>query len=223
MHKKGLCKKVSSCGTNRKTCYHISGRSVDKSRFVYFVILFWLVFLYWHEIKFSDYKIKMQNLEYSESIPKCDYRKIHNCKRCPYVTRSIFFMVNHAKRHPLPLKSLSSERNDLEKFYCKDCNFETDLGVILKQHLRKYHRKDTDCVQDQLRNDTVVKSYICQKCSFETYSVLLWTKHLGSLCVSLDNFCFFLCTCNENNEIFPSREVSDLLSGVFPKLLPPLS
>jgi hypothetical protein len=28
MHKKGLCKKVSSCGTNRKTCYHISGRSV---------------------------------------------------------------------------------------------------------------------------------------------------------------------------------------------------
>jgi hypothetical protein len=29
MHKKGLCKKVSSCGTNRKTCYHISGRSVQ--------------------------------------------------------------------------------------------------------------------------------------------------------------------------------------------------
>jgi hypothetical protein len=28
MHKKGLCKKVSSCGTNKKTCYHISGRSV---------------------------------------------------------------------------------------------------------------------------------------------------------------------------------------------------
>jgi hypothetical protein len=27
MYKKGLCKKVSSCGTNRKTCY-ISGRSV---------------------------------------------------------------------------------------------------------------------------------------------------------------------------------------------------
>jgi hypothetical protein len=29
MHKKGLCKKMSSCGTNRKTCYHISGRSVQ--------------------------------------------------------------------------------------------------------------------------------------------------------------------------------------------------
>jgi hypothetical protein len=29
MHKKGLCKNVSSCGTNRKTCYHISGRSVS--------------------------------------------------------------------------------------------------------------------------------------------------------------------------------------------------
>jgi uncharacterized protein YlaI len=124
----------------------------------------------------------MQNLEYSESIPKCDYRKIHNCKRCPYVTRSIFFMVNHAKRHPLPLKSLSSERNDLEKFYCKDCNFETDLVVIFKQHLGQYHRKGTDCLQDQPKNDAVVKSYICQKCSFETYSVLLWIKHLNTSC-----------------------------------------
>ncbi|KAJ3628631.1 hypothetical protein MTP99_015927 [Tenebrio molitor] len=144
----------------------------------------------------------MQNLEYSESIPKCDYRKIHNCKRCPYVTRSIFFMVNHAKRHPLPLKSLSSERNDLEKFYCKDCNFETDLVVIFKQHLREYHRKDTDCVQDQPKNYTVVKSYICQKCTFETYSVLMWIKHLDGSCFNTKEECeniseeeWYQCEC----------------------------
>jgi hypothetical protein len=120
----------------------------------------------------------MPNLEYSESISKCGYRKIHR----------------------LQLESCRCERNDLEKYHCKDCNFETDLGVILKQHLRKYHRKDTDCVQDQLRNDTVVKSYICQKCSFETYSVLLWTKHLGSLCFGTEQECDNVCTVSCNNE-----------------------
>jgi predicted RNA-binding Zn-ribbon protein involved in translation (DUF1610 family) len=78
----------------------------------------------------------------------------------------------------LPLESSRCERNDLEKYYCKDCHFETDLVVILKQHFREYHRKDTDCVQDQPKNDTVVKSYICQKCTFETYSILMWIKHL---------------------------------------------
>ncbi|CAH1374633.1 unnamed protein product [Tenebrio molitor] len=130
----------------------------------------------------NDYKIKMENLEYSQSIPKCGYRKIHNYKRSPYVTKSRFNMVNHAKRHRLPLESSSCERNDLEKYYCKDCYFETDLMVIFKQHLGQYHRKGTDCLQDQPKNDAVVKSYICQKCSFETYSVLLWIKHLNTSC-----------------------------------------
>jgi hypothetical protein len=39
MHKKGLCKKASSCGTNRKTCYHISGRSIhSKTTLMYYGI-----------------------------------------------------------------------------------------------------------------------------------------------------------------------------------------
>ncbi|KAJ3632404.1 hypothetical protein MTP99_009416 [Tenebrio molitor] len=119
----------------------------------------------------------MPNLEYSESMPK-GFGKIHNCK------------VNHAKCHRLPLiQSSRCEKNDVGKYYCKDCNFETDLVVILKQHFREYHRKDTDCVQDQPKNDTVVKSYICQKCSFETYSVLLWIKHLESSCFDTEEEC----------------------------------
>jgi hypothetical protein len=44
-----------------------------------------------------------------------------------------------------------------------------------------------------------------------------------NLLVPLDHFWFFLCICNENNEIFPSGGVSDLRPGVLPKLLPPLS
>jgi predicted RNA-binding Zn-ribbon protein involved in translation (DUF1610 family) len=86
------------------------------------------------------------------------------------------------KNSRLPLEISSCERNDLEKYYCKDCNFETDLVVILKQHFKEYHRKNTDCAQDQPKNDTLVKSYICQKCSFETYSVLMWIKNLDGSC-----------------------------------------
>jgi hypothetical protein len=36
---------------------------------------------------------------------------------------------------------------------------------------------------------TVVKNYICQKCSFETYSVLLWIKHLESSCFDTEEKC----------------------------------
>jgi hypothetical protein len=144
----------------------------------------------------------MENLEYSESIPKCGYGKIGNCKRRPYVTKSPFYMLNHTKRHRLPLESSRCERNYLEKYNCKRCNFETDLVVILKQHFREYHRKDTDCVQDQLKNDTVVKSYICQKCTFETYSILMWIKHLDGSCFNPKEDCenvseeeWYRCEC----------------------------
>jgi hypothetical protein len=129
----------------------------------------------------------MPNLECRGNIPKCGPGKIHNCKRCPYVTKAPFYMVNHAKRHRFPLESSRCERTNLEKYYCKDCNFETDLVVIFKQHHREFHRKDTDCVQDQPKNDIVVKSYICQNCSFETYSVLLWMKHLESSCFDTED------------------------------------
>ncbi|KAJ3632462.1 hypothetical protein MTP99_009472 [Tenebrio molitor] len=77
----------------------------------------------------------MQNLEFTENIPKCGHgKRCHNCKRCPYVTKAPFYMVNHVKRHRLPLESSRCERNDLEK-YCKDCNFETDL---VKKNVRTY-------------------------------------------------------------------------------------
>jgi hypothetical protein len=131
----------------------------------------------------------METLEYTESSPKCGYGEIHDCKRSLHVTKSLFYMVNHSKRHRLPLESSSYERNDLEKYYCKECNFETYLVVILKQHRREYHRNNADCVEDQPKNDAIVKSYICQKCSFETYSVLLWIKHLESSCFNREEEC----------------------------------
>jgi hypothetical protein len=144
-------------------------------------------------MKFSNYEIKMQNLEYTESIPKCG------------VTKSLFHMANHAKRYQLLLESSSCERNDLENHYCKNCNFESDL-VILKQHLREYHRKDTDCVQDQPKSDSVVKSYICPNCSFETYSVLLWIKHFDGSCFDTEEECEKVDTASCSDEKLYRRE-----------------
>jgi hypothetical protein len=141
--------------------------------------------LYWHEIVFSDCNIKMPNLRCTESTSKCGCRKIHNCYRCPYMTKSPFFMINHMKRNDLPLKSFSCETNDLAKYYCKECDFETDLVIIFNQHVGEYHRKKIDSLQDLPKKDTVVKSYVCQKCAFETYSVLVWIKHLDTLCVNI--------------------------------------
>jgi hypothetical protein len=97
-------------------------------------------------------------------------------------TKSPPCMVNHAKRHRLPVESFSCETNDLEKYYCKECQFETDLMVIFNQHIREHRRRNIDRVQDQPKSNVEIKSYICQKCSLETYSILLWIKHLDSSC-----------------------------------------
>ncbi|KAJ3628574.1 hypothetical protein MTP99_015873 [Tenebrio molitor] len=58
-------------------------------------------------------------------------RKDSQCTSCTSVTKSLFNMVNHAKYHRLPLESSSCGRNDLEKYYCKGCNFETNLLYLL--------------------------------------------------------------------------------------------
>jgi hypothetical protein len=111
----------------------------------------------------------MANLEHTGSILKCGCGRIHDCDRCPYVSRSLFF-------HQLP--SHSCQTNSLEKYNCKECDFGSDLVIILKQHIREYHRKRID----EPKNDVEVKSYICRECSFETYSALVWIKHLDTLC-----------------------------------------
>jgi hypothetical protein len=90
----------------------------------------------------------MPNWKCTESAPKCGYGKIHNCDKYRYVTESRFFMKNHTNRNHFPLKSFNCETNDLEKYYCKDCDFETDLVIIFNQHVGEYHNKKIDSLQD---------------------------------------------------------------------------
>jgi hypothetical protein len=112
----------------------------------------------------------MANLEHTGSILKCECGRIHDYDRCPYVSRSRFF-------HQFPL--FSCETSSLEKYICKECNFETDLIIIFNEHIQEHHRKRID----EPKNDLAVKSYICRECSFETYSTLVWIKHSNSLCL----------------------------------------
>jgi KRAB domain-containing zinc finger protein len=98
----------------------------------------------------------------------------------PYMTKSPVLMLDRIKCWPFEL--LNCETSDLDKYCCKNCDFQTDLKIIYYQHIRECHGNNIDYLQDQSKKDIVLKSYICQKCSFETYSVLLWLKHLDSLC-----------------------------------------
>jgi hypothetical protein len=123
--------------------------------------------------------IKMPSPEHTESNPKCTHGKNYNSDKCPYITKSPVLIMDRIKR--LPLELLNCETSDLDKYCCKNCDFQTNLKIIYNQHIREYHRNNIDCLQDQAKKN-IVKSYICQKCSFETYSVLLWLKHLDSLC-----------------------------------------
>jgi hypothetical protein len=112
----------------------------------------------------------MANLEHAGSILKCECGRIHDCDRCPYVSRSLVFHL---------FSSFRCETNSLEKYNCKDCDFESDLAIIFNQHIREHHRKRID----EPKNDVdAVKSYICRECSFETHSALVWIKHLDTLC-----------------------------------------
>jgi hypothetical protein len=115
--------------------------------------------------------------------------------------------MNHTKRHRLPVESFSCKTNNLEKYGCKDCDFEVDLMIIIKQHIREHHERNINCVQDQPKNDIAVKSYICQECSFETYSKLFWVKHLSTSCFNTQDFeKIRLVSCNDEQRSFKAKK-----------------
>ncbi|KAJ3628565.1 hypothetical protein MTP99_015864 [Tenebrio molitor] len=116
----------------------------------------------------------MRNLEYSKSVPKCGYGKMT-------MTKSHFNMVNHAKHHRLPLESFRCERNDLEKYYCKGCNFETDLLGAIKKHNTIHLSEDA------------IQWYNCDKCEFKTKYNENIKRHEKRIHLSADAVQWFSC------------------------------
>jgi hypothetical protein len=117
----------------------------------------------------------MTNLEYAENVHKY---------KCPFDKKSLFFVIGHSKRHRFELELSTCETTSLEKYYCKSCNFQTDLIIIFNQHVRQFHGKKRESVYSPSTKNSAVISYICKTCTFETHSILFWMKHLESSCFS---------------------------------------
>ena len=84
----------------------------------------------------------MSTLEYCEAIAKYDrssLKNVHKCKICPYSTTSLFLITNHVRRHRFPLEQFTCSNAKIEAYFCKDCDFKTELTVLFKEHIGKYH------------------------------------------------------------------------------------
>ena len=121
----------------------------------------------------------MEALKYSVAYmahKKSSLVKVHDCKICPYVTTSFFLMMNHIRRHQSPLISFTCE-NPLDSYHCKDCDFQTELTLLFKQHIKDRHgiKQEND---DDLIVQHNIQKYVCGKCGFETHFSLKWLRHM---------------------------------------------
>ncbi|KAJ3650422.1 hypothetical protein Zmor_016523 [Zophobas morio] len=119
----------------------------------------------------------MVTLQYAESVTapkKPSLVNVHACKICPYVTTSFFLMINHVRRHQSPLESFNCE-NPLDSYHCKHCNFQTELTLLFKAHIKEHHgiKHENDDLIVQHNN----QRYVCEKCEFETHFSLKWLRH----------------------------------------------
>ena len=107
------------------------------------------------------------------------YGSIHSCKKCPYLTKSIFFMLNHVKCHKQQKDKFECKRFP-EIFSCKQCDFTTSLTTRFNQHFKRIHGRK------QQKENFVCKLYQCKNCSFQTYSLLIWLKQHARGCRKVD-------------------------------------
>ena len=113
----------------------------------------------------------MSNLEYCEAIAKhnrSSLKNAHKCKLCPYSTTSLFLITNHVRRHRFPLEQFTCINAKIEAYFCKDCDFKTELTVLFKEHIGNYHGIKREFKDDVLKEDFRIQNYVCEKCNFET-------------------------------------------------------
>ncbi|KAJ3651518.1 hypothetical protein Zmor_017553 [Zophobas morio] len=125
----------------------------------------------------------MSTLEYCEAIAKHErssLKNMHSCKLCIYSTASFFLMTNHVKRHRFPLVKFTCDSAKIEPYYCIDCDFKTELIVLFKEHIYKYHGLKRESTDDLLTEDFHLQTYVCEKFSFETNLSLKWLQHTSA-------------------------------------------
>ncbi|XP_063927294.1 putative zinc finger protein 66 [Zophobas morio] len=124
----------------------------------------------------------MSTLEFSEALAalgRSSWKNVHNCKLCPYFSTSLVLMVNHVRRHRSTLEKFTCSNPKIESYYCKDCDFQTELTILFKQHINKYHGLKRG---DLSSEDFSIQNYVCEKCHFQTNFLFKWLQH-SSTCV----------------------------------------
>ena len=101
----------------------------------------------------------MSSLVYREAIEtdrRSSWKNLNNCIRCPYFTTSLFLMTNHVRRHNSSMEKFTCDSAKIEAYYCKDCDFRTELTVLFKQHIDKYHGPKRESIDDVSSEDFVI-------------------------------------------------------------------
>ena len=113
----------------------------------------------------------MSTLEYFETFATrgtSSWENVHKCKLCPYFTTALFFMISHVRRHRFPLEKFTCDNAKIEAYYCKDCDFKTELTILFKEHVDKYHGLKRESKNVLLSEDFRIHIYVCEKCDFKT-------------------------------------------------------
>ncbi|XP_063917145.1 RE1-silencing transcription factor-like [Zophobas morio] len=73
-----------------------------------------------------------------------------------------------------PLPSFNCENAELETYDCEDCNFQTELTVFYKKHIKERH---TPKREDSPSEEFTIHEYNCEECDFETHCCINWLRH----------------------------------------------
>ncbi|KAJ3652819.1 hypothetical protein Zmor_018752 [Zophobas morio] len=89
-------------------------------------------------------------------------------------------LLEHSKTTPSksrsPLPPFNCENANIANYSCKNCNFQTQLTLLFKQHVEHNHNTKKDN-QINKSNEFIIHNYICEKCKFETHFSMKWLQH----------------------------------------------
>ena len=136
-------------------------------------------------------------------------------KRAQLLIMSLFYnfpflMTKHVKRHRFPLVKFTCDNAKIEPYYCKNCDFKTELTVFFKEHIDKYHGLKRESTDYLLSEDFHIQTYVCEKCSFETNFSLKWLQHTSACTGEKKKFQSVTSPKLDDTYSFTIRQIGDI-------------
>src|SRR5699024_8593903 len=124
------------------------------------------------------------------------YRRIYTdlpkCQKCPYYTRSIFFLLNHVIRHQHRRIEFDCENSSLEEYFCEQCQFSTNILINFREHIKECLGKLTH-ETDKQTVEASIKWFECQQCEFKTKWKDALKRHISYKHTPEDSIKWFEC------------------------------